>query len=383
MKAMRYLWMALTAVLLAAGCSTKVDPYRRPGGDTSDQGSGQSSQQDTPSKEVTPTENKSWKVSYGGRRQVKGDLVEVIDVNNVSAAQYLVSVINRENYSVYGGDIKAFMEYELEMNSDVIYMGAQQAILFSPFRHGTWYAFVIGLDAAGKLTGEYAYAKFIVEEEAESEAFRRWLGQWTVSDKKYSYDLTITSEEANFVYRIDGWETGKGLDMVMDKEYLEAFFEASDGSLYLVSQYVQSYDDESRDGEKVHEFFLGQIDYDGISEEMGLYIIPEEGVDLACAQMDEDGNVTLTPCQVKTQIGNDIYQGPFYCLQYFYTPNERDWYFYNQEAAAFPMTMVRKGDVPAASGIRLRRGVDGRQKALRGKVYEPRDGRTLKVVKAD
>lgn len=386
---MRFLWMAAAAALLVAGCATKTDPYTRHSGNSSGQGGqNQQNQEQNPDsgnttpKEITPTLNKTWQVKYAGRKHLQGHLVEVIEVNNVAASQqFLVSVINRENYATYEGDLKAFLENEWEVNGEYVYTGAPQVIQFDPFRHGTWYAFVIGLDSNKRLTGEYAYAKFTVEEEEASEEFNRWLGQWTVSDGQFSYHLNVSSLEANFVYRVDGWETGSGIGTNMDQEYLETFFEESDGSMYFVSQYIQSYNDESMNGTLVDEFFLGQVDYDGITEPMGLYIITEEGMDLACAYFDSHGAVVLEPCTVTAEIGQDSYTGPFYCMQYFFTEGT-NWYTYNDNTAAFPVTMVKVEDQPQPQPQLFRRqGGEVRQKALRGKVYQPRSGRTVKAVK--
>ena len=276
----------------------------------------------------------------------------------------------------------AFMETELEDTpQEYVYQGGSpQVIYFDPFRHGTWFAFVIGVDNNQKLTGEYAYLRFTVEEDEPSEAFSRWLGQWTVSDGRISYDITVSSEEANFVYRVDGWETGKDVDEEMNQEYLETFFESADGNMYFVSQYIQSYpEDQNNDNSPVlDEFFMGQVDYDDIYEQMGLYIITTEGIDLACATFDEDGDASIVPCQVETTIGNSSYKGAFYNMQYFFLDNGM-WFTYNDDTARLPMTMVRKGAAPQSLSIRSRGVV--RQKALRGKVHVPRDERKALAVR--
>jgi len=381
----RFGWMiaTLSAALLLAGCGTKTEPYHGSGNPGGNPGG---ATPERPSEgTVTVRENKTWTVSYAGRKNVSGAPVEVIEVNNVpSSQQFLVSVINKANYETYKGDVLAFMQQELEVTpEEYIYRGAPQVIHFSPFRHGTWYAFIIGLDNSHALTGEYAYLRFLVEEEEPTAEFKSWLGDWTVDGGAFSYDITVSSLEANFVYKVEGWETtGESsknhLPMEMNMEYLETFFEQSDGKMYFTSQYIQTYADEDRNNQEVDEFFLGQIDYDGITEEMGLYVITDEGLDLASASMQdaESGRAILEPCQVEVPIGKDTFRGPFYNMQYFYTPDAREWNKYNEDTAILPMTMVRR-DASTTPRMRpaLRSGVQEREKALRGKVYKPRSER--------
>ena len=324
-----------------------------------------------------------------------GAYTEEIRVNNVPANQkYLVSVINKANYSTYGGDVLAFLKNELEYNSEYVYQGAPEVIQFGRFRHGTWYAFIIGLDDNKKLTGEYAYCKFTVEEEDPTVEYLSWLGNWTVTDGHISYNIKISQEESNQVYRLDGWEIRENApsDWVqMDLEYLEAFFEPADGKMYFVSQYITTYEDDDLDGAKVDELFLGIIDYDGISEEMGLYIVPDEGIDLAYAEQDDEDNVTIRPCDIRVSVGNDTFNGKFYCMQYVYQEvSNGNWHYYNNDTVSFfdnagglrSISMVKtKADANVSRSIVKRNGkahLTGEDKPLRGKVYVPREGRVVK-----
>ena len=406
MKLYRYLMAAVLMAAVLTGCRTRVDPYyprdnQRPG--TNQGGNGNQGNTDQ-NKDPELKENKTWEISYGGRMtKVDEDsgkevLCEKIIVNNIlpDNQKYLVSVINKTNYASYHGDILAFMKYELETNSQDIYQGETQVIPFSLFRHGTWYAFVIALDNNKKLTGEYAWCKFDVEEEVPTEEYLSWLGKWTVSDGRVSYDLTISKEEANQIYRVDGWEVRDGLNdwVQMNQEYLEAFYEPSNGRLYFVSQYIFTYNDEDLDGASVDELFLGQIDYDGITEEMGLYIVPDEGIDLAYAVLESDDNAQIYPCNIEVNVGNDKFYGKFYCMQYVYQEVKTGvWHVYNQDVLSFfdnvggqrQVSMVKINNGGAAPTSIVRRNgklaATGEEKPLRGRVYQPREGRVATAVK--
>lgn len=398
MKLYRYLMAAVVMAAVLSGCRTRVDPYTPRDNQRPDN---QNNQPSTPDPETDPTlkENTTWSIEYAGRKVVEGVNTEEIRVNNVSGNQlYLVSVINKANYSTYGGDLLAFMKNELQNNSEHVYMGAPEIIQFGRFRHGTWYAFIIGLDANKKLTGEYAYTKFNVEEEEPSEAYLRWLGEWTVSDGHISYDILISQEEANQVYRLDGWEIRSGDPdgwEQMNMEYLETDFEPSDGRMYFVSQYISTYEDEALNGAEVDELFLGVIDYDGIMEEMGLYIVPDEGIDLAYTHIEGEDKITIRPCDINVKVGNDTFKGQFYSMQYVYQEVKNGyWHYYNNDSVSFfdnagsarAITMVRtKGEASAPRSIVKRSGkahLTGEDKPLRGKVYQPRgEQRVVKGIK--
>ena len=391
MKLNRYLMAAVIVAVLCAACN-RVEPYNRR------QGNNNSNPPQTEKKEIVPTLNSTWKISYGDRTIDNGEYREEIHVNNVPDGQkYLVSVINLNNYAFYKGDVAAFLQNEFEVNSDFVEEGSPKIIPFNRFRAGQWFAFIIGLDNNEELTGEYAYCKFTVYEEDATEEYNSWIGNWTVSDGRIEYDIKISQIEANYVYRIDGWEVRKDVEdwEPMNQEYLEAFFEPSNDRLYFVSQYLTSYEDQSLDGALVDELFLGQINYDGISEEMGLYFVTDENFELAYAEKDIDDNYYITPCDVSVLVGKDEFKGKFYCIQYAYQEVDNGkWHVYNEDVARFyndlnilrPMTMTKKDasqDKPSSimkRNNKLSVAVD--EKPLRGKIYQPRsEKRAVKAIK--
>lgn len=400
MKLDRYLMAAVVMAAVLTGCRTRVDPYyphgnQRPGGNS------QPSTPSTPETDPEIKENKTWQISYGGRKVVNDAYTDEIRVNNIPAGQkYLVSVINRANLDSYGADYLAFFKHELEFESEFIYQGAPEVIQFGRLRHGQWFGFVIGLDNNNKLTGEYACTDFHVDEEEASKEYNDWIGEWTVSDSRISYDISISKVEANQVYLVEKWEVRPDApdDWVqMDQENLEAFFEPSDGRLYFVSQYISTYDDEALNKATVDELFLGVIDYTGVQQgyKMGLYIIPDEGIDLAYAQQEDEDHVTINPCNIKVDVGNDKFDGKFFCMQYVYQEvSNGNWHYYNNDSVSFfdnagspvQVTMVRtKGETNVNRSAVMRNGKiaeTGEDKPLRGKVYRPRsENRAVKAVK--
>ena len=378
MKASRILFVMAIAIAALSGCRKHDRPERQHSGSGNGNGEEGNSGHNTEQVVFNLKQNANWTIAYGGKDVRDGYKVEVINIDNVPANTiYIVSVINRENYATYGGDLESFMKNELEAAGDYIYQGSPEEILFDPFRHGTWYAFVMALNSDHKLTGEYNYLKFTVEEEEPTEDFNKWIGNWTATQGQYSYDLTITSLEANYIYKVEGWETGKYLQEEMNQEYLETFYD--NGRMYFVSQYIQSYEENET---TMEECFLGEVDYDGILNEQGLYLIQDEGIDLAYAAMLEDGSANIVPCKVTTYIGNnnEEFTADFYDMKYFvWSVGDKAWYHYNDDVATLPMKMTRNAVAPTSTKApAVYRGQNTRP--LRGKVFVPKDKK--KAVKA-
>ena len=374
MKAYRLLFVVAIAIAALSGCRKHDRPDRQhPGGGSNEgDGNGHTTEQTI----FQLKENKNWVISYGGKDVRDGAKVEVINIDNVPAnIIYIVSVINRDNYDTYKGNVESFMKNELEAAGDYIYEGSPEEILFDPFRHGTWYAFIMALDSNHKLTGEYAYSKFTVEEEEPTAEFNKWIGTWTATQGQYAYDLTISSLEANYIYKVEGWETGNYLDEQMNQEYIETFFD--NGRMYFVSQYIQSYEE---NGTTMEECFLGEVDYDGILHEMGLYLIQDEGIDMAYASLEDENNATITPCEVTTDIDGEEFTTNFHDMKYFvWSVGEQQWFHFNDVVATLPMTMKRVEAEPA--GTKATAVMRGRStRPLRGKVFVPKDQK--KAVRA-
>lgn len=389
MKILRFLSLVAIVAMTFTGCIRHLSPERQHGGngntqpaDPSGQG-GQGQGQGSGNHDFNLSE-KAWIIDYAGRETVDGQRVEVILVDGVpSGTNYLVSVINRANYATYNGDVKAFFRDELQYAGDYVYTGNSQRILFDPFRSGTWYAFIIGLDNNMELSGDYAYLMFEVEPEAPTPEYEKWLGNWTLTSGKFSYNITVSTVEPNFVYRVDGWETGNNVDVQMDLEYLETFFD--DGSMYFVSQYITTYTDEDLNKD-VDELFLGQVDYKGILHPQGLYIITDEGIDLAEAYFNPDGSAAIRPCRVITDIEGERYEAPFYNMQYFFTTGT-DWYYYNGNVPGFPFTMKPSAAMTLRAsslrgGVQTKSAVSASSVARRGKPFVSKNERpAVKAVK--
>ena len=311
-----------------------------------------------------------WVLQYKGHEDyVEEDgsvsRVERFHIEAPGSAYYLVRTINPEVFeNNYGTDVIKFFQDEQgyletdaqnfnEKVTDYLYNQTPQDILFDRIRHGDWQGYLIGFDNKGKITGEYTKCNFTSEEDDATADFNKWIGKWRISGQDpdgilVSYDIEISSSEANYAYFVDKWETGNSIDnqtgTVMDGagDWFETFYEPSNGAMYFMSQYCQTYEE---NGVSYNEFFFGNIYYNGRLVEKGEYIIPEEGLDIAAAQMIENNNskAQVDGCKIiayMTDTDQTGYETQFTSMQYFADDGEQLLKF-NLNVPQFPLTMER------------------------------------------
>jgi hypothetical protein len=350
MKSMfRTIAMAAIASLALAGC-IKHEPHgHRPGSDEGGNGGGGNVEEKLVVKERT-----DWSIRYIGREDYVTDTgveqVERFRFGYNGRGYYIIRIVRPEDFkNAYQSDAAAFFTYEAEslltdakndgvnfwQYTDEVFNASTPDVLFNRLRSGTWTAFLIELDAAGKVTGDYAETTFTIQEEVATDAFRKWLGSWLVSNGRVGYELTISSLDNNFIYRIDGWERGDAVAFQMDQEYIEGEFWADNGFLYIVSQYLGTYDDDNLG--TVDELFMGNI-----FDSNGIVLITDEGLDLAVMVPQDGDKAELQPMDVTLSTGSGDYTTKFHSMQYYmWTHNTGEWYTYNANVAALPLTMTR------------------------------------------
>ena len=355
--------LAAIASLAITGC-IKHEPY----GHRTDQEEGQGGHGGGNTEEkLVLNERSDWSVRYVAREDWVNDDSSVEPVEHFKFAYngkgyYIVRMVRPDDFkNVYQSDAAAFFQYEAEslltdakndgvnfwQYTDEVFDAKISDIYFNRLRSGTWIAFMIELDTNGKVTGSYAEVTFTIQEEAATEAFSKWLGAWRVSNGLVGYDLDISSIDNNFIYRIDGWERGAAVSFQMDQEYLEGEFWAPNGFLYIVSQYLGSYDDTDFGYGTVDELFMGNI-YDS----NGLTVITDEGLDLAVMVPTGQDAAELQPLEVTLATNSGDYTTKFYSMQYYMWAHDTgEWHPYNENAGQvqLPLTMTRLSGTRAES----------------------------------
>ena len=309
-------------------------------------------------------ERTDWSVRYVAREDWVNDdgsvdKIEHFKFSYKGNAYYIVRMIHPEDLiSVYADDLSAFFTYEAEklladaqadgvnfwQYTDEVFDSNITDIYFNRMRSGTWMAFLIELDRSGTVTGNYAKTTFTLQQEVASEAFSKWLGTWRASNGQMGYDLTISSIDNNFIYRIDGWECGSAVSFQMNMEYLEGEFWAPDGNLYITSQYLGTYDDADFGYGTVDELFMGNI-----LESGQLTVITDEGIDIAVMVPQSSDKATLKGADVTIETNSSTYNTTFHSVQYYmWAHSNGNWYPYNSNVAKLPLTMTKLASTRAA-----------------------------------
>ena len=300
-----------------------------------------------------------WSVRYVGREDWTNDdgsvdRVEHFKLTYKGNGYYIIRHIRPEDlHYVYQNDLTSFFKYEAERLLDdaradgvnfwqytsEVFNSNITDIYFNRMRSGTWSTYLIELDTQGNVTGHYAMSTYTIQQEVATEAFSKWLGDWRVSNGLTGYDLSISSIDNNFIYRIDGWECGMAVSFQMNMEYLEGEFWAADGRLYITSQFLGSYEDTDFGYGTVDELFLGNI-----MESGKLTTITDEGIDIAVMVPQGSDTADLQPASVIVSTNNSQYQTKFHSMQYYMWDHENQGYHpYNVNAGGFqfPFTMTR------------------------------------------
>lgn len=346
--------LAAIAALALTGC-IKHEPYgHRPGPDDGGGNGGHGG--GTPSEEkLVLRERTDWKVQYLSREDWVNDDGTLEKVEHFSflyngSGYYIVRLVRPDDFkNAYDSDAAAFFTYEGKslvedakndgvdfwQYTDEVFTSKIKDIFFNRLRSGTWIAFMIEMDANGKVTGDYAESTFTIQEEVATEAFSKWLGTWRASNGLVGYDLDISSIDNNFIYRIDGWERGPAVSFQMDQEYIEGEFWEPDGCLYIVSQFLGAYDDDNLG--TVDELFMGNI-----FDSSGIVLITDEGLDLARMYTTDGKTAELQPQNVTLKTDSGDYTTKFHSMQYYMWAHETgEWHAYNSNVAALPLDMTR------------------------------------------
>ena len=352
--------LAAIASLALTGC-IKHDPYDHHSGQRPDDGGHGGGNTE---EKLVLTERSDWSVRYVAREDWVNDdgvveRVEHFKFAYTGKTYYIVRIVRPDDFkNAYNSDAAAFFTYEAKSlledakNDGVNFWQYEQEVFtskitdvyFNRLRSGTWIAFMFELDSKGNVTGNYAETTFTIQEEAASESFSKWLGDWRVSNGLVGYDLTITSLDNNFLYRIDGWECGPAVSFQMNQEYIEGEFWGPNGFLYIRSQFLGSYDDEDFGHGTVDELFMGNI-----FDSNGLTLVTDEGIDIAVMVPQEGDTAELQPADVTIKTNSGDYPTKFHSIQYYmWAHNDSSWYPYNSNVAELPLTMTRLAGTRAA-----------------------------------
>ena len=360
MKA-RHIWsVALLAAFAVVGCtSTDIDPYHRqgtvPGGSGGREGGEGGT---TPTPTVTVKERSDWGITYKGRALFEaGDPTEEFEFKYTGSNFFIFRTMSDAYFQEhYNGSMQAFLEGEADdvvaiaeqndrkfyEDTGNVFTSATKSVYFDLMVHGDYTGYLIEMDKDGKPTYNYAKKNFTVVEETATDAYTAWLGGWTVSNGLVGYNIKVSPLENNYLYRVDGWETGDAagsVQMNQDDDWLVTRF--ADGDMVFFIQFIASYSDYEDLGD-VDYMFVGTF-----TETTGTQVDYYENRELARAKKVDDkfvleGGHAVYPVDGKTI--TPAYETMRYAL---YSYKNKEWVFFHDNTPTFPLTLVRNPDVKA------------------------------------
>ena len=248
---------------------------------------------------VAPKKNKSWTIEYLGTQVVSGTPREVFFVSGVGGyLDFMISAGDQEevNSFIYpeiiveeNDYIASYMKAGYKLN-EICASDLDEGYTFVTAKKrdpGTYKVWIVAVSDAGVCTGEYSTLEFTVEEEPEpTDAYKAWIGQWTVgstADDEKPIVVTISQNVVNESYYVDGLE---GLDTVKDAMSATATFEA-DGSISIYAQVVGTWNHPSMG--KATDILAGQIVYQGKE-----YFVMDDSAPVATGVIGANGVATLS-----------------------------------------------------------------------------------------
>lgn len=303
-----------------------------------------------------------WTVQYLGRDNTTyedGTAVafEKFQLDCPGATYLFPLIISPDDLNkVYNNSLLDFFNYEVELLqrdanaypstplSDLgVYTTKQTNVWFNRHMHGTWLLFVPELDSKLNLTGQYAECEFIIQEETPTEAFKRWLGTYRVTDGYNAFNIQVSDADANYLYYVDGWETGPSVSQQMDgeRDWIYARFDVD--RLVFYAQFLQT---EEYNGTTVDEVFagtyqtassdaIGDLDWEGVDYEDNLAYTVYEG-----------DKIVLKPWTIQLDNGYSFtYTSMRYSRLWFTDKGSTaNWAFYN--TAGVPMLPAEMTLIP-------------------------------------
>lgn len=297
--------------------------------------------------------NSNWSITYNGRYTQTGVEYEYLTYTALADDSYYPVVMSKSQYeSQYGSSIAnlapAFANY-LKENNAAPKLGTQK-LLYNKKDPGEYVAIMIGMDANWNLTSYYAMIEFTVGEEQEaSEAYKKWLGEWTLTAKNVAgtadstyFNFTIVQNSANQSYAVNGW----GGDKFVNFGNVVTQFDETTGDMVFRTYNVAEGVDLYSDGRSWDIGLYGDIDVDGTNSP-----VTGDNLKLATGKLSSDGSkATISAAEVKLTTGKQY----TYTHMWWYGFSQDGYYvIYNGTRPPFPCTLTKQRSLGGSSLINV------------------------------
>ncbi len=367
---------ALCSVLLLAGCRKHPQPQPTPGGN-------EPGGHEQPQQQVTLKQRSDWSVKYLGRDWFDNgdgtrDRVEMFQFSYTGNAWYIIRTITPDDLlNIYGSGDEGILDFFQDQASflvnqagsghfyddknNVFNAGSGGKVAFDLLLHGIWNTYLIEMDNSGNVTGNYCVQRIEVQEETPSDSFLSWIGSWRIGNSNLAYEIKVSSAEANYLYYIDGWETGVGASEQMN--LADDWFYArhlDNGDLAFYNQFRVSYKDDNLSTDQ-QDVYVDQMFIGFYMDSQGIIADNEEGWNIAHTVADGD-KITIQPYTIYFDNGFEAQYKKMQWTYFYWDPADNNnllWDLYNQNVPVFPMDFERIADTKsAASAAVLERPVN-------------------------
>lgn len=235
-------------------------------------------------------EHPSWRIEYKERRVSKDNPDEESEIFSCTIGDskdtYVPCLLSKNDFkNSYGENLRScFEDYVAFRNQNNVkwhnvVLAEDCEHVEDRLRSGDYMVFMVGIDSLGVLTGYYAKEEFAITQDPATEAYRAWLGNWTLKgmagDEEVEYPVYIKPDENNLYYRMFGYEhatSSQGFEGMTaipgedddERNYLSIllYFSKSTGDIYVVSEEHAAIPDYAG----IYYFYLYgciEIDYNG------------------------------------------------------------------------------------------------------------------------
>ena len=339
----------------------------------------------TPLPEGTWVVNENWSCTYIERDDmivdpeqgttVYGDILTFTVKSGVDF--YLPAVVSVDDLeNKFHGDIYEFAKSELAIvQAEIDARNAQgQDVMWIDYimdytMTGTlgvldssleWYAVMLGVDPDGEGTGLYVLSEpFTPKQEVADAGYTKWLGKWKIIGQgNYNETITITADENNYQYLVDGWETsdqGGTKGHVDFPPFYARYDKTSEEMTFMAQDALQSVNVEDLDIQnpqnvtgKAELGFYAFFDYNTADQ---MFNTISGSYPIAIMSMDASGSVTVEKQAVDTDKGTQDILGMWYSMMLI------DWMGGGYEMSfdfvvpRFPYAMVRAEDTDTPEAV--------------------------------
>lgn len=279
----------------------------------------------------------AWSISYKERRISAEDPDEESEIigctvsDEESEDTYVPCLLTKKDFQeAYGGNLrKCFEDYVAFRNLENVkwpnvLRNASCEHVEDRLRHGDYILFMIGVDSEGGLTGWYAMTECTIAQETATDAYRKWVGRWTLSGtnngNRISYSVEISPDENNLYYRMSGYESTSATDYmtgVPTELPVLLYFEKSTGDAYVVSEALGDLSDPTL--ADFYDFFLYgcvEIEYEGVMTSVPVDV---SNLKIARFSLSGDSYASVTPEIFSFDLNGVHYDAPFIYFNYSYT----------------------------------------------------------------